>query len=98
MEKEQIDKTNSFIKNTQNKYKLLKNTIQIGLNDRIAFVNNLFNFSQLEFNQTLSILNRFELEADAKSYIKNSLKTKYDWNGKEEIEERFIILVERKFL
>jgi len=78
--------------------RLLKNSIQVGLNDRIAFVNNLFNYSQSEFNNTLSILNNFESESEAKTYIKNTLKIKFNWNGKEEIEERFILLVERKFL
>ncbi len=78
--------------------RLLKNSIQVGLNDRIAFVNNLFNYSQSEFNNTLSVLNNFESESEAKTYIKNTLKIKFNWNGKEEIEERFILLVERKFL
>jgi len=78
--------------------RLLKNSIQVGLNDRIAFVNNLFNYSQSEFNNTLSVLNNFESEREAKTYIKNTLKIKFNWNGKEEIEERFILLVERKFL
>ena len=78
--------------------KLLNNSIQVGLNDRIAFVNHLFNFSQLEFNKVLSTLNDIENETEAKSYIQNTLKTKYNWTGKEEIEERFVLLVERKFL
>ncbi|MCF6297538.1 MAG: hypothetical protein L3J08_06095 [Flavobacteriaceae bacterium] len=78
--------------------KLLKNSIQIGLNDRIAFVNKLFDYSQSEFNKVLSILNGFETEAEAKNYIEKTLKPKLNWIGKEEIEERFIYLVERKFL
>lgn len=78
--------------------KLLKSNIQVGLNDRIAFVNNLFNYSQSDFNKTLSILNEFESEIEAKSYIQTTLKVKYNWIGKEEIEERFVLLVERKFL
>lgn len=78
--------------------RLVKNSIQVGLNDRIAFVNHLFNFSQLEFNKVLSTLNNFESETEAKNYIQNTLKSKYDWTGKEEVEERFLLLVERKFL
>ncbi len=78
--------------------KLLNNSIQVGLNDRIAFVNNLFNFSQIEFNKVLSTLNDIETETEAKSYIQNTLKNKYNWTGKEEIEERFVLLIERKFL
>ena len=78
--------------------RLLGSSIQIGLNDRIAFVNKLFNFSQSEFNSELTVLNTFESENDAKNYIQNTLKRKYDWKDKEEIVDRFVLLVERKFL
>jgi hypothetical protein len=78
--------------------KLLNKNIQIGLNDRIAFVNNLFNFNQTEFNYALNELNSFETEIEAKNYIENNIKTKYNWIGKEDIEERFNLLIERKFL
>lgn len=78
--------------------KLLSSSIQVGLNDRIAFVNKLFNFSQSEFNKELSILNTFDSEIEAKNYIQNILKAKYNWKNKEEIVDRFMLLVERKFL
>lgn len=78
--------------------KLLGRKIQVGLNDRIAFVNVLFDYNQSEFNRILSELNEFETEVQAKNYIQNSIKTKYNWSGKEDVEERFILLVERKFL
>ena len=78
--------------------KLLGRKIQVGLNDRIAFVNRLFNFNQADFNRILNELNSFETEIEAKHYIQNSIKRKYDWSGKEDVEERFILLVERKFL
>jgi hypothetical protein len=78
--------------------KLLGKKIQVGLNDRIAFVNSLFDYNQSDFNRILNELNEFETEIEAKSYIQNSIKTKYNWSGKEDVEERFILLVERKFL
>ena len=78
--------------------KLLGKKIHVGLNDRIAFVNGLFNFNQSDFNRILNELNAFETEIEAKNYIQNSIKKKYDWSGKEAVEERFILLVERKFL
>ena len=78
--------------------KLLGKKIQIGLNDRIAFVNILFNFNQSEFNKILNELNAFDTEMEAKNYIENSVKMKYNWSGKEDVEERFMILIERKFL
>lgn len=78
--------------------KLLGKKIQVGLNDRIAFVNILFNYNQADFNKILDELNAFESEIEAKNYIQNSIKIKYDWSGKEDVEERFLLLVERKFL
>lgn len=78
--------------------RLVQNSIQVGLNDRIAFVNNLFNFSQSEFNKELTVLNKFLTEKEAKDYILITLKSKYKWQGKDDIIERFVGLVERKFL
>jgi len=77
--------------------KLVKNTIQVGLNDRIAFVKHLFNFDQSDFNNTLSELNTFKTEKEASDFIHNKVKPNYDWTGKEEYEERLLTLIERKF-
>jgi len=76
---------------------LVKNTIQVGLNDRIAFVNHLFDFNQQDFNRVLSQLNTFKGEKEAKDFIYNNVKPEYNWEGKEEYEERLITLIERKF-
>ena len=78
--------------------KFLSNSIQIGLNDRIAFVNNLFNYSQAEFNKTLSILNDCKTKHEAINYIHQTVKSRYNWQGKEELEERFLVIIERKFI
>lgn len=78
--------------------KLLKNAIQIGLNDRIAFVKHLFDGSQEEFNRVLSQLNSFNTEEEAKSFIKKIVKPDYNWEDKTEFEERLNALIERKFL
>ena len=78
--------------------KLVGSSIQVGLNDRIAFVNKLFNFSQSDFNKALSKLNDFETKNEALNYFQYQVKPNYNWKGKEELEERMIILIERKFL
>ncbi len=90
------DEKKSSEKKTLND-KLVKNTIQVGLNDRIAFVKHLFNFDQSGFNSVLSQLNTFKNEKEAKDFIHNKVKSDYDWTGKEEYEERLITLIERKF-
>ena len=71
--------------------------IQVGLNDRIAFVKHLFNYSQEDFNSVLSQLNNFTSEQESLNYIKNQIKLEYDWSGKEEYEARLLDLIERKF-
>ncbi len=78
--------------------KLLSNTIQIGLNDRIAFVNNLFNFSQADFNKVLGTLNDFDDKKEAFDFIHYTVKPKYNWNGKEDLIDRFLTIIERKYL
>lgn len=78
--------------------RLLGNSIQVGLNDRIAFVNKLFNFSQSDFNKVLNRLNEFSTKDEALHYVQYQVKVNYNWKGKEDLEERFISLIERKFM
>jgi len=75
----------------------LQQNIQIGLNDRIAFVKNLFNGSQEEFNRVVSQLNTIKTEKEAKKFVNKMVKPDYDWSSQEEYEERFFALIERKF-
>jgi hypothetical protein len=76
---------------------LFKNNIQVGLNDRIAFVKHLFQGSQEDFNRVLSQLNTFKTEKEAKSFINKMVKPDYDWKSKEEYSDRLFELIERKF-
>ncbi len=76
---------------------LFKNNLQIGLNDRIAFVNQLFDGSQEDFNRVISQLNTFNSEEEAKKFLLKFVKPDYDWNNKQEFEERLLMLIERKF-
>tara|TARA_R110002049_G_scaffold19876_8_gene73972 strand:- start:1573 stop:2412 length:840 start_codon:yes stop_codon:yes gene_type:complete len=71
--------------------------IQIGLNDRIAFVKNLFEGSQEDFNRVISQLNTFKTEKEAKKFINKMVKPDYDWSKQEELENRLLDIVERRF-
>ena len=71
--------------------------IKIGLNDRIAFVKHLFDESQEDFNRVISQLNTFKTAKEAKKFIHKMVKPDYNWSGKEEFEERLMMIVERKF-
>jgi hypothetical protein len=75
----------------------LQQNIHIGLNDRIAFVKNLFNGSQEEFNRVVSQLNTLKTAKEAKKFINKMVKPDYDWSNQEEYEERFFAIIERKF-
>lgn len=75
----------------------LQNSIQIGLNDRIAFVKHLFEGSQNDFNRVISQLNTLKTEKEAKSFINRMVKPDYNWSEKEEYETRLMEIIERRF-
>ena len=72
-------------------------TIRLGLNDRIAFMNHLFDGSQEDLNRVLSQINTFESFAEAENFIEQMVKPDYDWSQKEEFEMRFMDVVRQKF-
>jgi hypothetical protein len=72
--------------------------INIGLNDRIAFVNHLFGNSDEDYNRVMNQLITFDSFVEAKSFIDEMVKPDYnDWEGKEDYEKRFIEIIEKKF-
>ena len=72
--------------------------ITVGLNDRIAFVKNLFNNSNEEYNRVLSQLLTFDTFEEAQDFIDNMVKPDYNnWEGKDEYAQRFMEVVEKKF-
>ncbi|QTD39000.1 hypothetical protein JL193_07040 [Polaribacter batillariae] len=75
----------------------LQSNIQIGLNDRIAFVKNLFEGSQEDFNRVISQLNTIKTEKEAKNFINKMVKPDYNWEKQEALEARFMEIIERKF-
>lgn len=75
----------------------LGGTILIGLNDRIVFVKNLFGGSQEDFNRVVSQLSTFKSDKEAKNFISNMVKPDYNWTNHEELEKRFMAIIERKF-
>ena len=77
----------------------LSKTINIGLNDRMGFVKFLFADSTEDYNRVLSQLNTFSSFEEAKDFIEEIIKPDYNnWEGADEFAERFIGLVEKKFL
>ena len=77
----------------------LSKTINIGLNDRMGFVKFLFGDSTEDYNRVLSQLNTFSTFEEAKDFIEEIIKPDYNnWEGADEFAERFIGLVEKKFI
>ncbi len=78
--------------------KLKSGGIQIGLNDKIAFIKHLFEGSREDYERVLSQINTSDSFVEAKNLIQNIVKPDYNnWKGKEEFEERFIMIIESKF-
>ena len=72
--------------------------IVIGLNDKIAFIKHLFNGDGESYTRVISQLNSSASLEEANTLIQNAIKPDYNhWEGKEEYEERFLGIVERKF-
>jgi hypothetical protein len=71
---------------------------KIGLNDKIAFIKHLFNGETEDYNRVLSQLNTITTFNEAQHFIKTMVKSDYNnWAGKEEIETRFLEIIEAKF-
>ena len=78
--------------------KLKSNAINIGLNDKIAFVKHLFNGSNEDYERVLSQLSTFENFQEASDLVQNIVKPDYNnWEGKEEFEERFMEIIQSKY-
>lgn len=77
----------------------LSKGIEIDLNDRIAFVKHLFGNSNEDYNRVMSQLLTFDNFYETKSFIEEMVKPDYNnWEGKENYEERFMEIIEKKFL
>lgn len=76
----------------------LKKGINIGLNERLAFIRHLFDGKTADYNRVVSQLNTFDSVSEAKKFIQLVVKPDYkNWEGKEEYEQKFLDLVENKF-
>lgn len=72
--------------------------ITIGLNDRVGFVNYLFNGSNEDFNRVISQLNTCHTFTEAQEFITHMVKPDYNnWKGLEDYEERFLETIKTRF-
>jgi hypothetical protein len=77
----------------------LSKGIDIDLNDRIAFVKHLFGNSTEDYNRVLNQLITFDNFYETKNFIEEMVKPDYnEWKGKDDYAERFMDIIEKKFL
>ena len=78
--------------------KLKGGGLNIGLNDKIAFIKHLFEDKSEDYDRVLSQLNTFETLDNALSFIQDVVKPDYNnWQDKEEFETRFLEIIAAKF-
>lgn len=70
----------------------------IPVNQRIAFVQNLFNGDQKVYKKTVDFVDKCKNYSEAKMYIQSKIKDKYDWTDEDGYVQEFMNYVYRKFL
>jgi hypothetical protein len=73
--------------------------INIDLNDRLAFIKHLFGNSSEDYNRVLSQLITFDTFYETRDFVQEMVKPDYNnWEGKQDYEDRFMDIIEKKFL
>jgi hypothetical protein len=88
--------------NANNKVKSLNDTVNqglnIGLNDRLAFVKHLFNDNNEDYTRVLSQISTMKTYDEVNTFIKARVKPDYNyWLKKDLYSERFMNIIEKSF-
>lgn len=76
----------------------IKRGINIGLNDRLAFIKHLFDGKTVDYTRVLSQINSYQNFEEADNFIKGKVKPDYNyWLQKEEYAKRFMKIVKNSF-
>ena len=93
-----MDDSLTAIKKTSLDGKLKKTGFQIGLNDRLAFVNHLFQNNNEDYDRVISQLNTMDSFEEISDFIQNIIKPDYsNWEDKGDYETRFLEILQQKF-
>ena len=94
-----VIKEDEVIEQTQkNLNDVLGKGLKIGLNDRLAFIKNLFDERPEEYQRVISQILTYENLEKAQEFIETFVKPEYNsWEGKESFEERFYKIIEQNF-
>jgi len=78
--------------------KLKTTGFQIGLNDRLAFVDHLFQNNNEDYDRVISQLNTMDSFEEISDFIQNIIKPDYsNWEDKDDYETRFLEILQQKF-
>ena len=84
--------------NQKNLNDVLGKGLKIGLNDRLAFIKNLFDEQPEEYQRVISQILTYENLDEAQEFIETFVKPEYNsWEGKESFEDRFYKIIEQNF-
>lgn len=72
--------------------------LNVGLNDRLAFIKHLFDGQVEDYSRVLSQINTMDNYEEAQSFILGQVKPDYNnWANKEVYSERFMTIIEKRF-
>ncbi len=69
----------------------------VGINDRFAFVRELFRGDEAAYERSVKTINNFNIFSEAEYWMARELKHKLGWDDKNEIVQQFYGLVRRRF-
>ena len=76
----------------------LNQGLNIGLNDRIAFIKHLFENNTDDYTRVLSQINSMTTFQEASAFVENNIKPDYNnWDDKEKYADRFLLIIEKRF-
>lgn len=90
--------TNNDVDKPKSLNDALSSGINIGLNDRLAFIKHLFDGKTEDYTRVLSQIHSQPSFTDAEDFIKGKVKPSYNyWLQKDEYSKRFMKIVEKSF-
>ena len=73
-------------------------SLSIDLNDRLAFIKQLFNDDKINYERVISQIITFESWSEVSKFLNTQVRIEYDnWEGKEELVDRFLYILKNNF-
>ncbi|MFL2603341.1 MAG: hypothetical protein ACJ0PP_00225 [Flavobacteriaceae bacterium] len=101
-QKEVLNKNKEFQvsldQETENVNDQFAKLLSIDLNDRLAFIKQLFNDDKINYERVISQIITFESWSEVSKFLNTQVKIEYNnWEGKEEVVERFLYILKNNF-